>query len=84
MHPLPILDAIGTLTGFGSVVVKLPKEFWEQRETGEYVKAVYENLETYLEGTLGKKEKCDDGVESMWSCWRFHPREGREGFGMNE
>ena len=86
VDPLPIIDAIGTLKGYETVVLKLPCGFWEQRVTGEVIKAVYENLGKYLERWLGKKEKGGDDVGDwgMWFCWRFHPREGREGFGRNE
>ena len=94
MDLLPINDAIGAVTGYRTVVVKLPVGFWDQWETGESVAAVSEHLGKYLERRLGRKERRDDVDDDddddddggiLWFCCRFHPRSrGREGFGMNE
>lgn len=67
------MDAIGALTGFGTVVVALPAGFWEQRQTGEFVAKFYENLGTYLGGRLGRKGTRDgDGDDGgRWICWKF-------------
>lgn len=68
-----IRDAIGGLTEFKTVVVKLPYLFWEQEKMWGYVAPFYEQLGTYLEGGLGKKEEGYD--DEMWFCLRYCPQD---------
>lgn len=70
-----LIDAIGGLTRFSTVTVKIPYLTERMRSWyGGWLEARLEEMGTYLKGSLGKQAIRSD--DEFWYCWRFIPGMG--------